>query len=82
VDGDNGRVVVMSVPVIVHCPVCLFCGSRAVIEVDAVGLQEWIGGELVQVAFPDLDAAQRELLVSGVHEHCWEENMRIGEDDE
>jgi len=63
-----------------YCRPCPFCGNRAMVEVDLDGLLSWLNGELVQRALPDLNAVQRELLISGVHEHCWEANMGSEED--
>lgn len=59
---------------------CFVCGNRAVLEVPLEGLRAWQGGELIQVALPELSAGERELLISGVHEHCWE--TMVGEEDE
>lgn len=55
----------------VSTPPCIVCGRGSVLEVDEEGYARWRGGELVQLAFPDLDAAQRELLMTGTHDHCW-----------
>ena len=55
-------------------PKCAVCGERGIIEdVDALGFIRWteLGEDIVQ-ALPDLDADQRELLISGTHAHCWE----------
>jgi hypothetical protein len=61
---------------------CFVCGNRAALEVPLEGLRAWQNGELIQVALPDLSAAQRELLISGVHEHCWEKISREDEEDD
>lgn len=57
---------------IVNTMPCVECGKTSMLTVDDEGYARWKGGELVQVAFPDLDADQRELLMSGTHAHCWE----------
>jgi hypothetical protein len=42
-------------------------------DVDALGFLRWSElGEDILTALPDLDADQRELLISGTHAHCWE----------
>jgi hypothetical protein len=53
------------------CPVC---GNRSVLhDVDALGYILWSEmGQNVQEALPELDADQRELLMTGTHAHCWE----------
>jgi len=59
---------------IVACPTCAMCGNRAVLhDVDHVGYMEWSKlGKNIQDALPELDADQRELLMSGTHAHCWQ----------
>jgi hypothetical protein len=53
---------------------CKVCGNRSVLHgVDALGYLLWTElGQEIQDALPDLDADQRELLISGTHAHCWE----------
>ena len=55
-------------------PPCVVCKERAVVEgVDALGYVRWRElGENILDALPQLDADQRELLISGTHAHCWE----------
>jgi hypothetical protein len=36
------------------------------------GYHQWCGGMLIQEAFPELTASQRELLISGVTDDAWE----------
>ena len=58
----------------VICPPCRVCGKRAVLTgVDALGYVRWDQlGANVQDALPELDADQRELLLTGTHAHCWD----------
>jgi hypothetical protein len=50
-------------------------------DVDALGFLRWKElGEDILSALPDLDADQRELLISGTHAHCWE-RMWAGHDE-
>jgi len=53
---------------------CQMCGNQSVLhDVDALGFIRWSElGENIQDALPDLDADQRELLMTGTHAHCWE----------
>lgn len=37
-------------------------------------------GEYAQVAFPELDKALREQIISGTHPKCWEEMFAFDED--
>ena len=61
---------------------CVMCGNRSILQdVDALGYIRWSElGEDILRALPDLDADQRELLISGTHAHCWE-NMWAGHDE-
>lgn len=53
---------------------CVVCKQNGMLEdVDALGFLMWSEmGEDILKALPDLDADQRELLISGTHAHCWE----------
>ena len=66
----------------VVCQTCVVCKKRAELhDVDALGYMEWSQfGRPIQDALPDLDADQRELLISGTHAHCWQ--RLFGGDDE
>ena len=69
---------------IVRCPKCRVCGESSVLDgVDALGFVEWSElGKPIQEALPQLDADQRELLVSGTHAHCWTRLFGTDQDDE
>ena len=62
-----------------RCPQCCICGRATVVNLDAAALLAWQRGALVQVAFPNLNAAERELLISGTHPSCWD---TLSEDDD
>lgn len=55
------------VEIIVECP---FCGSVDAVWVNEEDYIEWQSGELVQVAFPYLNATEREMLISGMCPSC------------
>lgn len=59
------------------CPIC-HCDTY--LQVDAEGYARWQAGELIQVAMPDLDADEREMLISGVCPDCWDD--MFGDEDE
>ena len=63
-------------------PPCLGCKKRGVLEgVDALGYIRWSElGENIEDALPELDADQRELLITGTHAHCWD--RMYGPDDD
>jgi hypothetical protein len=41
-------------------------------EVDKAALNNWRAGVLIQRAFPNMTADQREMLITGTHPECWE----------
>jgi hypothetical protein len=52
---------------------CVVCDKSVVILVDADRYKRWqVAGEYVQDAFNNLNANQRELLVSGTHPVCFD----------
>jgi hypothetical protein len=58
---------------IVETPKCFNCGEGGSVEVPMKGfLIRQLGG-LIQEAYPDMDKALREQMISGTHPKCWEE---------
>lgn len=53
------------------CPWC--SGTATVTGIPAEGFQQWQAGEFIQHALPGLTAGQRETLISGSHESCFDE---------
>lgn len=51
---------------------CPSCQRQASVEVNRAAFRRWIGGEPSQNAFPELSPAQRELILTGFCEACWE----------
>ena len=55
--------------------VCPFCGKTHSFKTDASefkkGLDAYSDGALVQNAWPSLTSSQRELLISGICDECW-----------
>lgn len=51
---------------------CSVCKTRGTIEVDEERYNAWRAGTFIQDAFPDMDKALREQLISGIHPSCWE----------
>lgn len=56
----------------VLCPPCFACGKQGIVVVPTDGYEAWQAGALIQNALPSLTAADREVLMTGTHEHCWE----------
>lgn len=50
---------------------CGMCGTPWLVEADPEGVEEWLGGQLVQVAFPSMSLEARELLISSTCPPCF-----------
>lgn len=54
---------------------CPGCGKQETLTVTREGLVAWRDqNAMIQEAFPDLSADQRELLVTGYCPKCWDED--------
>jgi hypothetical protein len=42
-------------------------------RLDPFAVRQWIAGDFIQDAFPQLSAADREILISGMHGECYDE---------
>jgi len=58
--------------VTVLCPPCMVCGVSDSVIVPSAGFFNWKNGAFVQDAFPELSADDREMLMTGTHNLCWE----------
>ena len=52
-----------------HCPIC---GSHDAIEVPVSQYMDWQMGSLIQHAFPQLTATEREQIITGICGPCWD----------
>lgn len=59
---------------------CPDCKKVTNIEVTNEGYRKRQSGALVQVAFPELDRVQREMLITGICGECWDKMFSL--DDE
>lgn len=58
--------------VLVETKPCMVCGERSQLRVSAFAFYQWQCGMLIQNAFPEMSADDRELLKSGTHPKCWD----------
>jgi hypothetical protein len=58
--------------VLVRTPRCPVCRHDDIMEVDEHGYTAWLNGTLIQDAFPEMTADDREMLKTGTHPECWE----------
>lgn len=54
---------------------CPNCDKSDEIELDEDAVRAWKRGMYIQNAFPDMTPGQREQLITGIHEGCWDEYM-------
>lgn len=59
---------------------CHSCGERQSVIVSRVSLEKFRRGQYAQDCFPDLSADQREFLISGICNKCWDEMFPPVED--
>lgn len=59
---------------------CPFCQQDHTVEVDPHGYALWKRGAFIQNALPELTPAQREILISGVDDACWQRAFPPEED--
>ena len=52
-------------------PACPMCGKTATFTVSEEALNAYHNGALVQNAFPEMSADDRERLISGMCPACW-----------
>ena len=50
--------------------ICPFCGAEHSVEVDLAQFENWLHGELIQRAMPDLTRTEREQLISRMCPKC------------
>jgi hypothetical protein len=60
----------------VPTPTCPECGATGEIQMEfqdwEIGKTRMWAGELIQHCFPNLTPAQREQLINGFHNKCWD----------
>jgi hypothetical protein len=53
-------------------PACIVCGTSDNLVLNEEKLIQWHYGGHIQDVFPELTPGQRELIVTGTHESCWD----------
>lgn len=62
----------MPISKIVITKTCPVCGTDHTVEVDPVAYGRWKAGAFIQDAFPDMPKDQREILMTGIDQACWD----------
>ena len=52
--------------------ICVHCRQVQTIMLSKTGIEAYQKGALMQDAFPELTAGQREMLISGTCDTCWD----------
>lgn len=50
---------------------CCVCGKSHTFELDGEKVKRWLAGEHIQDIFPELSVAERETLISGTCDECF-----------
>lgn len=50
---------------------CFLCGKPSTVEMPAEAYTKWTGGMLIQRAWPEASAGDRELAMTGSHDDCF-----------
>jgi hypothetical protein len=61
-----------SVETTTHENYCCRCGESNIITVDKQALANWKNGMFIQDAFPNLTVGEREIILTGIHDVCWD----------
>jgi len=72
----------MSDTILVKSRPCTVCGEYEVWSLDRQAVTRWQEGENIQRAFPDMNAGDREILISGTHPACWDKLFPGEEEDD
>ena len=60
---------------------CSICGKTKPLHVNSEGFKQWVNKlQLIQIALPELDKTDRELLISQTCGDCW--TNLFGSDDQ
>jgi hypothetical protein len=72
----------MNEMIVVKTKPCLVCDKYEVLSLDREAVTRWQEGENIQSAFPDMKAADREVLITGTHPACWDKLFPTEGEDE
>lgn len=56
-------------------PECMFCGATSILTLESNSLKAYRNGTYVQDAFPHESADVREMIKTGIHPKCWDDNL-------
>lgn len=62
--------------------VCPLCDNMSHVVIPVVAYDKWLQGAKIQDAWPESTPGQRETLISGSHESCFDEAFAEDEDED
>lgn len=57
---------------LITTPSCIVCHKTTKLTIPRERFDRWQKGEMVQRAFYYMSSSERELLMTGIHEECWD----------
>ena len=60
---------------------CMWCNKTYFINLDKAKVARHAAGEHVQNVWPELDAGQREQIISGTHDACFDDMFKNDDED-
>jgi hypothetical protein len=67
---------------LILCPRCPHCGIQSQLHMLHEEVARMNAGLHIQETLPDWPPYKREMLMTGIHQHCWDELFKEPEDDE
>jgi hypothetical protein len=61
-------------------PKCIQCGTDTIVLLPFTEFERWRSGTLIQAAFPEMSADDREVLITGTHPGCWDDMFKSEEE--
>jgi hypothetical protein len=83
-DGLRGGVTIVAEHeelIVVRTRACPVCGKRQTMTLDRERFWRWQHDTYIQEAFPELSADERELLISGTDNECFQRLFAEDDDD-
>lgn len=60
---------------------CIFCEKFYIVKnVNLEGYLKFLDGEAIDKALPELSKEDRELLLTGIDQECWDDHMKDPEE--
>jgi len=64
----------------IHTSACPLCKKTSIVRVPTEALERYKKGAYIQDAFPMLTEDERELIMTGMHQSCWDLMISLEDD--